>query len=366
MSDSIREYIEEDVLSRARKRIRLIFDNFNSIIVSVSSGKDSTALYSLAMEEAKERRRKIKVFFLDQEAEYSGSIELIKQMMSHEYVEPLWYQVPIRLTNSTSYKEDIFKAWGLGEIWLREKDPMAIHKIEGKYPDRFYTFISWVEKNNKDTAFLVGLRTEESFNRLRAVIQNPGWKNIKWSTKTRYEGTHRFYPIYDWGMGDVWKYISDYKIPYNRIYDKMFMANKNFHKSMRVSNLIHEKSFKCLRDLQIYEPDTFNRLLKRLSGIHVASLYADDDQIFNAKKLPPSFKSWVDFRDYLLNTTPIKKKKLLLDRFKDHPCDEEMHRRQVRQILMNDYENNLDVHISGFKSEKEKREKLKREWWDIL
>lgn len=359
-----RYYTDKDVLGCAKERVSLVFDNFENIVVSVSSGKDSTALYWLAVQEAERRGRRIKVFFLDQEAEYQSSIALIEGMMAHPCVEPLWYQVPIYLTNATSYKQDMLYAWGVGEKWMREKSPVAVHEIKGKYPERFYRFFNWMEKSNEDTAFLVGLRSEESLNRLRAVVMYPGWNGVLWSTKTPGRGTYRFYPIYDWGMGDVWKFINDSGVPYNAIYDKMFRANKNYYKTMRVSNLIHEKSFKVVADLQVYEPDTFNRLVERISGVHVASIYATEKSVFDTNTLPARFTTWLSFRDYLIETSPLKNKEQFVQRFARQTEDEDMYRKQVRQLLLNDHENNLGVHVSKSKSDK-KADTLKK-WWDIL
>jgi len=354
-------FLKENVLTEAHKRVSLVFDKFESIVVSISSGKDSTALYWLVLQEARKRNRKIGVFFLDQEVEYASTVSLIEKMMSYENVISLWYQVDLKMTNATSFENDVLNSWGKNEEWMRNKHPMSIHDIEGCYPDRFYSFMEWVEKNHENTAFFVGLRTDESLNRLRAVIKNPGFDGILWSTKAkRSKGTYRFYPIYDWGIGDVWKFIYENNLPYNAVYDKMFKANKNYYKTMRVSNLIHEKSFKCLSDLQIYEPDTYNKLIKRISGVHVASIYAQENGIFNATKLPEKFSSWLEYRNYLLETTPFKNKERFITRFQKQPKEEEMYRKQSRQLMLNDYENNLAV-----KTKKIKKNDLSK-WWDIL
>jgi len=353
-------FLKENVLSKALERVSLIFDNFENIIVSVSSGKDSTVLYWLILQEAIKRTRKIAVFFLDQEAEYQSSIDLIESMMLHPFVIPLWYQVPLQMTNATSYSSEMLNSWGKSEKWIRDKNSIAIHSIENEYPKRFYNFVEWFEKNHENSAFFIGLRAEESLNRQRAMIA-PGWQGIRWSKKAKGKGSFKFYPLYDWGIGDIWKYIHDNNLKYNAIYDKMFRANKNYYKTMRVSNLIHEKSFKVLADLQIYEPDTFNKLVERVAGVHVASIYAHENSIFSSNKLPAEYETWLDFRDYLLKTCPLKNKEKFVDRFKNQPQEEEMYRRQVRQIMLNDHENNLAVRTTM------KKDKFDyQKWWNIL
>ena len=356
-----RIYTSENVLCAAQKRIALIFDEFEKIIVSISSGKDSTVLFWLALNEAIKRNRKIRAFFLDQEAEYESSIELMELMMSQPLVEPLWYQIPLRLTNATSYSNSMFYCWEEDKEWLRSKHPLAIHSIIEKYPDRFYSFFNWMEKKNPDTAFLIGLRAEEGINRLKAVMLYPGCGAIRWSTRTKGKNTFRFYPIYDWGVSDIWKFIYDNGVPYNSVYDRMYHSNKNYYKTMRVSNLIHEKSFKCLGDLQIYEPEMFDRLIKRMPGVHIASIYSKEKTVFSTDELPKGFDSWHNYKDFLLKTTPLEHKVRFEKRFSKQPKNEDMARKQVRQILINDYENNLKIKIV-----KRDKNELYEKWWKEL
>lgn len=353
-------FLEQNVLDAARERISMVFDNFENIIVSISGGKDSTALYWLAMEEAKKRQKPIGIFFLDQEAEYQATIDQIENLMQHPLAIPMWYQVPIRMTNATSFQKDMLYAWGKGENWIREKHPMAIHSIERKYPKRFYNFFHWLESTTKDTAFLIGLRAEEGINRVRAAIKNPGWNNVMWSKKTKSLSTFRFYPIYDWGMGDVWKYIYENGFGYNAIYDKMYSANHGVYNTMRVSNLIHEKSFYCLADLQTLEPETYEKMLKRLDGIHCAAHYADREYIYDTSTLPESFKTWKEYRDYLLASTPYEMQHRFVNRFAKQPETEYVFRQQVKQLLINDWENNVPI------KKKPDRQELLEKWREIL
>lgn len=357
-------YREDNVLVAARKRIARVFDEFDRIFVSVSSGKDSTCLFWLCLQEAEKRGKKINVFFLDQEAEYRGSIEIMRTMMQHPSVIPWWYQVPIRMTNATSYDQPFLYAWGEGEEWVRPKEEIAIKSIGGEYPRRFYDFFDWFERQQiEPTAFFVGLRSKESMNRFRAVTKHPGYKGIPWSTKTKSDKAYRFYPVYDWAFGDVWKFIADSGVPYNPVYDRMYCLKGKSVNGIRISNLIHEKSFSCLTELQEIEPDTYERLCTRLKGVHSAAIYAREHTIYNAETLPSGFASWKAYRDYLLESAPMaeKHRDQLRKRFAGQPDSESIHRQQCRQVLICDYENSIPVNTKA-----DTKADLWAKWWDLL
>jgi predicted phosphoadenosine phosphosulfate sulfurtransferase len=357
-------YWDISVLEAARLRIAKVFDEFENIFVSVSSGKDSTVLYHLCLEEAAKRGRKVKLFFLDQEAEYEGTVQIMREMMKHPLVEPYWFQVPIRMTNATSYDQPFLYAWGPGEEWLRPKEEIAIKEIKEDYPKRFYDFFDWFEQQQTEkTAFFVGLRSKESMNRFRAVTKNPGYDGIPWSTKTKNEKCFRFYPIYDWTFGDIWKYIADNEIPYNPVYDKMYCLKGKNVNGIRISNLIHEKSFACLSELQEIEPETYEKMCKRLNGIHAAAKYARESMMYQADELPAAFESWRDYRDYLIESSPMEEahRERLKKRFSKQPEVDSIHRQQCRQVLLCDYENNLPVNTQAMK-----KEELRAKWWNVL
>jgi predicted phosphoadenosine phosphosulfate sulfurtransferase len=351
----------KNVLEASRERISFIFDEFEEIQVSISGGKDSTVMLHLALQEAEKRGRKIEVFFLDQEAEYDNTIKLIREQMQHPLIIPKWYQVPVYMTNSTSYKNYFLYAWGEGEKWMREKENNSIHQIDGDYPKRFYQIFDWLEAKNTNKAYLVGLKAVEHVQRYRAVVRNPGYQDKLWSTKSK-SGAIKFYPIYDWGHNSVWRFIYDYNLPYNKLYDLMFWSNYSVYK-MRVSNLIHEKSYHCLQDLPKFEPETFDRLCERISGIDTASRYASEKLVFSNKKLPKHYKCWKEFRDFLLENIPsTEHREKFRQRYSKQEKNEYTFKAQVGQLLINDFENS-----KAFDTKKsEKILKIKDRWKRIL
>lgn len=351
-------YLPENVLVAATKRISMLFDRHEHIVVSVSGGKDSTVLFELAHREAERRNRLVNVFFLDQEAEYQATIDVVRHIMSRTHVKPHWFQVPVYMTNATSYEQDMLYAWGPGEEWMRPQEACSIKAIDANV-DRFYPLIDWFEQQwPTGTAFLVGLRAEESLNRYGAVTHHPALPDINWSSKGR-GNVVKFYPLYDWTFEDIWTYIGKERLVYNRVYDWMWVKGHSIQE-MRVSNLIHERAFKSLADLQEFEPVTYDRLVKRLKGVHVAALYAKEQTVYNTRKLPPRFKKWREYRDFLLDTYPGEQRDVFIERFAGHKQNESVYRQQVRQLLINDWENNVPV------VQLEQRENPLKKWMDIL
>jgi predicted phosphoadenosine phosphosulfate sulfurtransferase len=346
------------VLEAAQERVAWTFDRFARVVVSVSGGKDSTVLLYLALDEGRRRGREVEVFFLDQEAEYKATIDVIDGMMRLPGVRPVWVQVPIRMTNATSHLDVWLNAWAAGETWMRPRSDLGIAEMSGA-PDRFYDFFPWFEKQHENTGFLVGLRSRESLNRWRAVAKNPGVDGLYWTSAAKGAGNARVYPLFDWTSGAIWKFIADRGVPYNAVYDQMFRIFGANERRLRVSNLIHEQAFRSLGLLQEIEPDTYERLLRRLRGVHAAALYALDEQVFGADRLPPAHPTWHGYRDYLLDTTPSDYADRFRRRFAGHPSDEATCRGHVRQILTNDWENNVPVL-------RPKAEKLKERWWNRL
>ena len=368
------QYTKKSVLEAAKERIAYIFDEFENIIVSVSGGKDSTTLAHLVLSEAHKRGRKVGVFFLDEEVVYDSTVEQVEYIMSlyPENTNRLWLQVEFNLTNATSYSDDQLICWEAGKhkIWMRSKQSFSIqHKPWDRSKETvrnknkgfgFYDALDNFQNSRTNTAFLVGLRATESPNRWRAVSKNPGYKDVYWCTKM--PGTNvSFYPLYDWNFHDVWKYIYDSKLKYSKIYDYMYKKGMGLQE-IRVSSLIHEKSFKALVELPEFEPKTYNRLLKRIKGISIGNLYGKDNKMLRVRKLPKNYDDWMQYRDFLLKTYPDESRKWIFEkRFTNHLNNNHVARQQCRQLILNDYENNLPVD-----NKPDPRDQAIQKWRELL
>jgi len=302
-------YKETNVLEEAKARINRIFDEFDNVVVGFSGGKDSTCVLNLALQIAKERNRlPQKVMFVDQEAEWQSAIDYVKEIMYRDDVEPYWIQVPFKITNSASTTSDHLEAWGEGQKWMRDKDPISIKENiyktgkNSSHLDEFYKFFPNFFKYqfpNIKSAYLAGVRAEESPTRAVALTNSVTYKDITWGkTLNKAEEHYTFYPLYDWSYTDVWKAIHEHDWNYCKVYDYMYQHGYVV-RDMRVSNLHHETAIKQLFFLQEIEGDTYNKLTERLQGVSTASRFGEDD--FFIKELPYMFSDWKEYRDFLVD-----------------------------------------------------------------
>lgn len=299
----MRIYSHQNVLEAALDRIRWLFDEFPNIIVSYSGGKDSTVIFNLAKQVAREKGRlPLQVFFMDQEAEWQATIDQVRRVMYDPDVKPLWCQVPIKLFNATSVTEHWLKCWAPEDEakWMRPRDPISIK--ENVYgTDRFHDFFNAFVRHHwptTPTAQLTGVRAEESPNRRFGLTTYRTYKWVTWgAVQNKKHDQYAFHPLYDWSYSDVWKAIHAHGWPYNAIYDAMFRYGVPVTR-MRVSNVHHETAVHSLFMLQEIEPQTYERLTQRIAGIDMAGKMGKADYFVH--DLPYMFGSWKEYRDYLL------------------------------------------------------------------
>ena len=84
--------------------------------------------------------------------------------------------------------------------------------------------------------------------------------------------------------------------------------------------------------------------------------------MFKVQKLPKNYKTWREYRDFLLMTYPDESKKAIFQkRFAKHLNNEYVARQQCKQLVLNDYENNFPIK----NTEDPKTEKIKY-WMEVL
>jgi predicted phosphoadenosine phosphosulfate sulfurtransferase len=294
-------YSKINVYTEAKNRINRLFDEFDNVVVGFSGGKDSTVCLSLTLEIAEKRNRlPLKVVWVDQEAEWQGTADYCEEIFNDKRIEPMWFQMPMKWYNNLSATEKYIHIWQDGKKHIRERSDISIK--ENVYLDfgfhELFEKIFKVHFPNQKSCYIAGVRTEESPKRMMSLTSALTYKDITWGKKLNDKlGHYTFYPIYDWSYSDVWKYIFDNNIKYNKIYDALFSHGVSVH-NMRISNLHHETAIQNLLLIQEIEPTTWNKVAERIQGVN-AIKHLKSDAYKCPNDLPYMFKSWREYALYL-------------------------------------------------------------------
>lgn len=293
-------YTWENVLEAAKKRIAYIMDEFEDIVVNVSWWKDSEVVFHLVKEVAKEKGRlPIKLLRIDQEIEWTSTYETVKRQMSDKDVIPYRYQIPVgeEIATDTSKRQEICRDPTREKDRIRPKEPNSIKDntwLVANWTDWIFESIFSRDFKDKKTAVFTWVRAEEAFQRFMWVTS---WKTYKWITrwKRNTKNVYSFHPIYDWSFEDVWHYIFENNLEYNKIYDYLFRYWAKY-REMRVSSLFHETAYRSLTQAQEIDLNLYNKIIKRLNWVIALNQSWDTFDV----KIPSFFKDWVDYLNYLV------------------------------------------------------------------
>lgn len=323
-----RRRLNLNVLDAARARVSWVFDHFPRIYLSGPSGKDSGAMMHLVCLEARARGRKVAVLYVDLEAQYGVTIENVREMFDlySDVIDPYWVALPLRLRNAVSMEQPYWVSWDpwSKDAWVRQPPDMAITD-PGQLP--FYEppsppedgkareameFEEFVERfghwyaGDEACACFVGIRTDESLNRWRAIVRKRK-SRLDGKAWTAWKGGALFnvYPIYDWKAADVWTYYGKHGLPYNRLYDQMYLAGLSLSQ-MRICQPYGDDQRRGLNLYHVIEPDSWARVVARVSGARHGALYAGKrgNILGNGKVELPDGHTWHSFVRFLLDSLP--------------------------------------------------------------
>lgn len=308
-----------NVLEAAQERIRFVFDNFEHVVVSFSGGKDSTVMTHLALDEAKSRGRKVVLFFLDWECQFTHTIDHVRAMFEFysDNIIPMWVAVPIKTWNGCSQFEPEWTAWDEERrgLWVREKDKLSIsdstmfpfYKPNMMFEEFTPAMARWIA-GEKSCANLIGIRTLESLNRYRsiALTEKKMFDGKSWTTFIDKQ-IWNAYPIYDWSVEDIWTYCYRFNKPYNKLYDRMHQAGMTVHQ-MRIDEPFGDTQRRGLWLYQVVEPALWAKMCARVAGCNTGGLYSNEkgNVLGNRSVVLPSGHTWKSFAKFLLNTMPPK------------------------------------------------------------
>jgi len=312
--------LENNVYDESVNRIRYILDKFERVYVSFSGGKDSGVMLNLMIDELRKNypNRKIGLMVLDNEANYTESLSFMHRIVQAnlDVLEVFWCCLPITLPCTVSSYEIDWQCWGAKDEhrWIRpmSKEKYIVNIDNHEFPffrenmgyQEFWDeFGEWYAQG-KECACLIGIRTHESLNRWRAIVnENKQTHGGNLWTKRNTEHAYNCYPIYDWKTEDVW--IANYKFEwdYNKLYDMFWKAGLSIHQ-MRVASPFMSESKSSLNLYRIIDPHVWVTLCARVNGANFVATYGKQLS-YHSFKLPKGH-TWKSFVKFLLDTLPNK------------------------------------------------------------
>lgn len=315
------------VLDAARTRIAWCFDNFEHIYLAGPSGKDSSVMMHLVCREAQQRKRKVGVLYVDLEAQYTATIDHVREMFAlyADAIDPHWVAIPFRLRNAVSMEQPYWVCWDpeCPDAWVRKPPPEAcvdasrypFHvapepsrpdaaRVAQEFEEFIELFGSWYG-DGKPTCCFVGIRADESLNRWRTIV-NPRASRVDGLPWTSRKGAVvNAYPIYDWRTEDIWTYYGREQLPHNAIYGLMYRAGLSIHQA-RICQPYGDDQRGSLNLYHALEPETWGKVVARVSGANSGALYAGKggNILGNGKITLPGGHTWASFAKHLLRSLP--------------------------------------------------------------
>lgn len=323
-----------DVYQKAMERIGFIFSRFENVYVSFSGGKDSGVLFNLVLDYMRKNHitRKIILLHIDVEASYKATMDFVEKMYidNADLIEPYWVCLPMTTTNAVSMYEPYWIFWDPAkkDKWVRSmpqypfvinesNNPFSFYRKDMTFEDFVSRFGGWLNgwKNAEKTACLVGIRSDESLNRYRAISRDDKATFEGKNYSTRMSDTvYNFYPIFDWRTSDIWVYNGKFRKPYNRIYDLFYKAGVPLSR-MRICEPYGDEQKAGLNLFRVLEPDTWVKVVDRVSGANFGNIYCGTKATGTRKISLPQGHTWKSYCKFLLKTLPDETRRIYMEKF---------------------------------------------------
>lgn len=360
---SRRVYSEtENVLEAAYKRFDFIFKNFERIYLSFSGGKDSGVMLNLALKYMRENniKSKIGLMIMDNEANYEYSLSFMHRIVraNLDLLDVYWCCLPITLPCTVSSYAINWQCWGERDKdrWVRPmpQDDYIVNfknhnfdffREDMNYDEFWDKFGEWYSQG-KRTACLIGIRTSESLNRYRAILnEDKTMLDNKFWTKKNGKNVYNVYPIYDWESKDIWLSNDIFEWDYNKLYDIFYKAGVPVGK-MRVASPFMSESKSSLSLYRVIDPHVWAKLCARVGGANFIATYGK--QLSYSTFTLPKGHTWKSFTKFLLDTLPKESSENFRKRFAQSLIYWARVGRGLSEEIIEDLErNNIDFKLNG-------------------
>lgn len=283
-------YLDTDVLTEARKRIRHLYRTFDHVAVSFSGGKDSLVVLWLAKEAAEELGKlPVRAHFYDQELIPDSVVDFVAEVREYDWVSLDWFCLPLPSSKYILGRVLPYVQWDPGREHFRPMPSFAIQGEPGVVYDKLEYDQFLARRVRGSLSCVLGIRAQESLMRLRSCLNKINENYINASGAPTMK---KCKPIYDWSEKDVLKYFMDLRIPFCPIYEAQSIAGR----PLRVASPFQAEAAKTLSYERKYDGKFFDRLMEMFPEMQVQWRYQRDvDLNAKAEKYPQTFEGIAQF-----------------------------------------------------------------------
>lgn len=295
-------YLDTDVLTAAKERIKHCLRAYDRPVISYSGGKDSLVVLYLVREVMDEMgwTQPLDVIFRDEELIPEDVINFVLKLRDEPEKWTLHYMTfPQKSHYFLFGKHYPYTQWDEARRgnWVREKPEGTIEQVhpENKPLDQKETnlFMNQALGFKGRVALFNGIRCQESLHRFMSCIAIKNKYNYIAHNSGGAIGTDFIKPIYDWSENDVFRYFYDRGIAYCSIYDVYMHASA----PLRVATPLIDTAFAQLKKLRVTYPKFYEQILTIWPEIDAQVRYwGDFDTNSGIPKYP---KSWTGIMQYI-------------------------------------------------------------------
>lgn len=309
-----------DVYEETMRRCRWMYEEFETIVLSYSGGKDSHLVLECLLDawDSEERQenydRRIHLLHIDDEFVFPETEEHVKKYARDPRIEIWWCCLPIRYNNGATHKSRFWRPWDpeKKDKWFRPMPDLSDienahlltrdHELiqnsyfePGKTKHKHLPGIIFTEEYQPYNS-ATGVRADEAMYRYQSIMQQGAWSGDR-EDALNQDSKHRpgstiSKPCMDWTDQDLWHGF--YKFDhweYNEAYDKLAQAGVS-PSDMRTAHPytpegINNAAFKRIRYLW---PDLYDKTRQRVEGGLFGMEYGD--KLLDGKK--KEGQTWAD------------------------------------------------------------------------